>query len=483
MELRFISHKSNSRLILIFMGWGMDATPVASLAKPGYDILAVSDYTGVGCADMACLEKTAEKYGEIVVIAWSFGVRIAAKFLRHAEGKLPITRTVAVNGTTTHIDDKRGIPVAIFNGTLERLTPASVRKFRRRMFADAASFAAFQESEPTRTFESLAAELSTFAGIAPEPTDPTQWDMAIGGTADAIFPIANQRLAWQGVAFREVDGMPHYPDFQSIIDREIIDKDLVATRFAAASPTYIDNAAVQIDVAARLWNIAMPHIASYISANSGHRQHVIEIGPGRGALTGLYSNALKKCKIELCDIAPIPPDYIPAGAMFRCCDAETDLHNRPDNSIDIILSASTLQWFNSPASFLRDAVRVLRPGGVAAFSYFGPQTYREIAAITGNSLNYPSPDTLREVAIASGAEIIHSSETLISGIFPDVATLLRHIKLTGVNALGTGNTADALRLMRNYPLSPLGEAALTYNPVYLIIRKKTNVSKPILSIY
>lgn len=471
MELRFISHKSNSRLILIFMGWGMDATPVASLAKPGYDILAVSDYTGFGCADMARLEKTAEKYGEIVVIAWSFGVRIAAAFLRHAEGMLPVTRTVAVNGTTTHIDDKRGIPVTIFNGTIERLSPASVRKFRRRMFADAASFAAFQESEPTRTFESLAAELSTFAGIAPEPTDPTQWDMAIGGTADAIFPIANQRLAWQGVTFRQIDGLPHYPDFQSIIDREIIDKELVAARFAAASTTYIDNASVQIAVAARLWEIAGPHIAACLVGINPLPRNVIEIGPGRGALTSLYSNTLKDCKIELCDIAPIPPDHIPAGAIFRCCDAETDLRNRPDNSVDIILSASTLQWFNSPASFLRDVVRVLRPGGVAALSYFGPQTYREIAAITGNSLNYPSPVALREAATANGAEIIHSSESLLKGIFPDVAALLRHIKLTGVNALGTGKAADALRLMRSYPLSPSGEVVLTYNPVYLIIRK------------
>ena len=137
MERRFISHKSNSRLILIFMGWGMDATPVASLAKPGYDILVVSDYTGFGCADMACLEKTAEKYGEIVVIAWSFGVRIAAEFLRQAKGKLPITRTVAVNGTTTHIDDTRGIPVTIFNGTLNSAdaclpTPPLSPRFRNQ---------------------------------------------------------------------------------------------------------------------------------------------------------------------------------------------------------------------------------------------------------------------------------------------------------------------------------------------------------------
>lgn len=40
MEKVYISHSSKPRLILVFLGWGMDAAPFAGLSKNGYDILA-----------------------------------------------------------------------------------------------------------------------------------------------------------------------------------------------------------------------------------------------------------------------------------------------------------------------------------------------------------------------------------------------------------------------------------------------------------
>lgn len=126
MEKVYISHSSKPRLILVFLGWGMDATPFAGLSKNGYDILAISNYSRYSPdTDLPDLINELSSYREIVVIAWSFGVRIATDLLNMASG-LPITRTIAVNGTEKHIDDKFGIPQAIFDGTLQNLSPRSI---------------------------------------------------------------------------------------------------------------------------------------------------------------------------------------------------------------------------------------------------------------------------------------------------------------------------------------------------------------------
>lgn len=99
MEKVYISHSSKPRLILVFLGWGMDATPFAGLSKNGYDILAISNYSRYSPdTDLPDLINEFSSYREIVVIAWSFGVRIATDLLNMASG-LPITRTIAVNGT------------------------------------------------------------------------------------------------------------------------------------------------------------------------------------------------------------------------------------------------------------------------------------------------------------------------------------------------------------------------------------------------
>ena len=120
MNQSFATPPSNQRLILIFLGWGMDAAPFSSLSKPGYDIMLLSDYSGFRPdEDTDLLAASICNYQEIVVMAWSFGVRIAADFLAGWRRKLPITRAVAINGTTEHISDSCGIPLRIFQGTLE----------------------------------------------------------------------------------------------------------------------------------------------------------------------------------------------------------------------------------------------------------------------------------------------------------------------------------------------------------------------------
>lgn len=468
MEKYFISKSNQQRLILTFLGWGTDATPFQHLHKPGYDILALYDYADFTTSTTVNeISDLLTPYHEIIVVAWSFGVRIANTFLRNSGKNLPITHAIAINGTTFHIHDTHGIPTAIFNGTLQNLSPASIRKFERRMFASAADFAEYQQTTPQRTFESRLKELQLF-GTLPTEAPSNIWDRIIIGSDDLIFPTTNQLNAWENHNAETIDTLPHFPNLQHIIDKYVIDKDLVAKRFTDALPTYRNNASVQTRVAQQLWQLTEPHVPTPSS-----NIKILEIGIGHGLLTEHYIHTYHCADTQLWDIAYIPAEQLPRSAHFTQCDAETAIKNLAPNSVDLILSSSTLQWFNAPTNFLKEVCRVLSPNGIAAIALYGPGTYQEIADITGETLKYLPIATLAD-AISPNAQIIESIESTEQETFSSVTTLLQHIKQTGVNAINRGSNQNsmALKLLRNYPTTPNGSAIITYKPIYLIFKKK-----------
>lgn len=471
MEKVFITHSGNPRLILLFLGWGMDSTPFASLHKPGYDLLALSDYSSDSPEAFADLIPLLDGYREVVVVAWSFGVRIATSFLALYRDSCLITKAIAVNGTTAHIHDSQGIPGGIFSGTLANLSEASVRKFRRRMFSSAGAFQAFIDSAPQRSFASLESELQAFGSLRPLDPDcyALLWDLALISAEDRIFPAANQAEAWRSVPSVVLPSAPHFPDFAAIFDRHIINKQLVAARFASASATYAKHADVQTDVARKLWDLT----ANRLSARGLSPSRILEIGVGSGTLTSLYAPAMAGCHIDLWDIAPVSPSCaLPAGASFHTCDAEVAVTSLPAGSVDLLLSASTIQWFHSPSRFVSALGRVLAPGGIAALAFYGPGTFSEIEAATGRSLSYPSPDVMVRAAERSGLTVTDCLSESLRMDFPDVRAALKHLKYTGVNALSDDDAAArsaAIKLMRSFPVQPDGSTALTYNPVYLIL--------------
>ncbi len=476
MTTEYIVHEGFTRLILIFSGWGMDARPFMNLRKQGYDILILSDYTGYSDdnEDYKTLIPHLERYTEIVVFAWSFGVRIATTLLERLPDTLPITRRVALNGTPTHVHDLRGIPSATFRGTLAGLSEMTVRKFHRRMFSTAADYSVFTRNAPDRSLKSLISELETFASLPPV-VNTSVWDIAIVSGADRIFPVDNQLRCWDGGETIVMEDAPHFPDMQQLIDRFVVDKQLVAHRFAEAKDTYGSHATVQHTVAAELWEQTIPFLSEMVHIGT---RRVLEIGVGDGTLTRLYSDFFANDDVTLWDIANITiPEDAPPASKLRVCDAETTIDSEPDESYDVILSASTIQWFHSPGRFIRHLERVLTPGGIAAIALYGKGTFKEIEAATARSLNYQNLDQLTMAASESGMETVYSAEATSTVTFPAVTDLLRHLKFTGVNSLGNGSSKDALRLMRHYPLQSNGSAPLTYHSLYLILKKLTTISK------
>lgn len=451
------------RAILIFAGWSMDEKPFASLRRGGYRIIAVWDYRDDDA--MQTLAEELRNYRETVVIGWSFGVPAASRFLQ-AHPELPVTARIAVNGTMHPVDDLRGIPETIFAGTLAGLGEKTLSKFHLRMCGSAEAYRRFCLTLPARDIDGLRAELEAVSD-AGDAADVV-WDTAIVSSSDRIIPPENQLRAWRSGEALEVlttDGA-HMPDFQALIDRFVTEKGLVAEKFGRAGETYDDNAVIQRKIAGKL-------CATARELTSGTPGKIIEIGCGTGMTTRMIAAAFPGAAIEAWDLhIPESLGLPPQTAVTTLeCDAETAIRGLPAESADMIFSASTVQWFNSLPEFLRQTARVLRPGGMAFISTFGPETMRQIRALIPQAGHYPDAETLRRM-IPENLEPVGFLEEIRELRFPSPLEALRHVKLTGVNALGSGNgAASAREVMRLYPTEPDGGATLTYHPIYISLKK------------
>lgn len=459
MKQEFTVKQGNTKLILIFAGWGMDSNPFREIRLDGYDIAVVWDYR-----DMQLDTSPFAVYSDIYLFAWSFGVYTAARALAATE--LSPTVKIAVNGSLNPIDDNEGIPTAIFQGTLDNLSERNLDKFYRRMCKNSADFAEFDSHRPRRDLTELKDELSAIAAMAAEKDSPivTDWDRAVISGNDRIFPVENLRRSWSIIPrTREIPTGSHLPDWQSVIEQEIIDKSLVAQRFSRSATTYDAHADVQRHIAEKLWTL-------WSNITTRQPLSILEAGYGTGMLTRLYTSQWHPYRISLWDLAPIDIELPEAGDIVAG-DAEELIRIMPEGYYEAIASASALQWFDSPERWLRNAARTLTPGGIIAISTFGPDNMREIAEVTKLPLRYYTASELSAMT-PDGCRLMAIEEEHIVKEFDSPRDVLTHMKLTGVNAMRHSMTS-AKELIAGYPITD-GKARLTYHPIYLIIKKEEN---------
>lgn len=209
----FIIRKGHPRLILFFAGWGMDFRPFADYHPVDSDFLICYDYRSP-----AFDYRLLQPYDEVCLVAWSMGVWAASQVFSSGEYTLHST---AINGTNFPVDNERGIPHAVFTGTLNGLTPVSLQKFFRRMCGSSRSLEAFLEHAPQRSLEELKEELACIGEQSlSQPFASFKWDKAIIGLQDYIFAADNQLRAFSaGTEIVQVEA-PHYSD---LVLREIIE--------------------------------------------------------------------------------------------------------------------------------------------------------------------------------------------------------------------------------------------------------------------
>lgn len=182
------------KLILFFNGWGMDDGAVKYIEVPEDYELKILNFPY--CTQNIEFEKYEERY----LAAWSFGAYYACKFVKENPG-VTFKKKTAVNGVPETIG-AFGIPERIFKGTLENLTPETLKEFYSNMGAE--------DVRSERSFEEIKAELQYF-GDHYEPQENI-YDTAVIGKNDRIIPSSRQKKYYTGkdVETIEIDA-PHYP--------------------------------------------------------------------------------------------------------------------------------------------------------------------------------------------------------------------------------------------------------------------------------
>lgn len=255
-----------------------------------------------------------------------------------------------------------------------------------------------------------------------------------------------------------------------------IDKGLVRQRFSKARHTYSDNAVIQKHIAEQMNNIIKRF------APQTRKNNVLEIGCGTGLFTRIFlkDNTVNKlimndiCEEMECQIH----ELLTENNRFLPGDAETiDL---PENQ-DMIISCSAIQWFDNPISFLNECRKKLTDSGILAISTFAPDNFWEIASVNSSMLRYIDVETIRD-ALTEYYDIIYSGEERICLYFNSPEDVLRHLKNTGVNGIKkekwTRKELNSFITRYKELFSTENDmVTLTYNPIYLICKKKNHEEK------
>lgn len=269
-----------------------------------------------------------------------------------------------------------------------------------------------------------------------------------------------------------------------------MDTALIRQRFSAASASYDAEAQAQQHIAARLWALAAPHIATGAA--------VLEVGAGTGLLTRLILEAQPR-SLTVNDLY-ISPQVHELANGFAQELADTSAQERPGQEqpgrdrfgrvqclegdaehldfggpFDAVLSASTVQWFADIPAFFARCAGVLPKGGLLAFSSFLPGNLQEVAELTGVGLTYGSAAQLQgQLAPHFDLLAMEQGDVTLHFASPRHVLLhLRHTGVTGIRSVVWGKNSYKDFVARYTARYGNGQGVrLTYRPVYVLAKSK-----------
>lgn len=449
MKIEFIHRGAATRLILIFAGWSTDTRFYCKCVFNGWDTAIIYDYQ-----DMT-MPEIPNQYQTIYLFAYSLGVWAASFAGINADVR------VAVFGTAEPVSDTYGIPDAIFSGTINGLNQMNLTKFHRRMAGDGDTFMLMSEMlPPTPDITVLKKELLAICNHAKKhSTTYYNWNRAYIANNDRIIPTINQLRYWERFEATETNCIesPHYADMASIIRECLPNHDHIGNGFEKALPTYSKNAIVQSEVCERIGNI----IRDTFGVKVTNVNSILEIGPGAGILTKVWSKYLSTAKATFIDLYPMPIFGKSANERYLVEDAEEWLYNT-DEKFDLIVSASTVQWFANPIRFLKKIRNNLNPGGVAIISTYVRGNLRELNQFRVSPIIYHDE---KEYTSVENTETERWTRVVE---FDSSRQLLMHLKNTGVKP---SRNRKRLSDVRPLKLTNLPKR-LTYEPMIIKINKE-----------
>jgi malonyl-CoA O-methyltransferase len=257
----------------------------------------------------------------------------------------------------------------------------------------------------------------------------------------------------------------------------MIDKQLVRERFSRSLKSYAIHAVVQNRMASNLSEM----VCSGCAGRSFER--VFEVGSGTGALT---AELLKRCRVEnyfandIVEGSRVFLDKVFERYPFTTFDflaGDIETEGPLPSALDLVISNATLQWLGDLEGFFGRISRCLRPGGMLAFSTFGPMNMHEISSIEQTGLAYRS---LGEIEYLAGRffDIAECREEQVALAFSSPEAVLRHIRATGVNGISRRYWTKSR--YRNFldcyleRFSTREGVSLTYHPLYFCLKNRNS---------
>ncbi|MDE5850349.1 MAG: DUF452 family protein [Muribaculaceae bacterium] len=442
MKIEFIKRGAATRLILIFAGWSTDSRYYSDCVADGWDTAVVSDYR-----DMS-MPPIPSQYSTVYMFAYSLGVAAASLC------NVPAAVRIAICGSLSPVSDDFGIPESVYAGTLDGLSERSLMKFHLRMAGDKATYESIKFRLPENPDISFLKDelraIRNYSGKIYSGSGRMKFDRAYIAENDRIFPPRNLQSFWNSCGETEtvILNAPHAVDLASIIQECLPDTKAIGEGFSSAGKSYNENAVVQKEICDRMCE----KLGSFLLESNSENISVLEIGTGNGLLTEEWRKILTPEKATYVDLTEMPVFGAAEEELYVKADAEVWLEET-DEKFDIILSASTIQWFADPVRFISTVRHHLNPGGIAILSTFVKGNLKELDALRPSPIIYR---TVEEYGAITGV-IIDDWERKLT--FKSSREMLMHLHLTGVSP--RRHTAPAP--LRNLP------SELTYHPLILII--------------
>lgn len=182
------------KLILFFNGWGVPKEIFKFLAWDDFEVRIIDLEEEVDF-------QTLEKYKEIDVIAWSFGVYNASKQLGDLKN-ISLNKVVAINGSTKAIHRRYGISPIIFERTLKNLDTGTYLEFMKNTGLDILKV---KDEEVVKKYRKILAEFGeNYQEI------PSIFKYSLISTKDRIFPSRSLMNYYKETEYKLIEE-EHYP--------------------------------------------------------------------------------------------------------------------------------------------------------------------------------------------------------------------------------------------------------------------------------
>ena len=233
----------------------------------------------------------------------------------------------------------------------------------------------------------------------------------------------------------------------------MLDKNLIKEKFKNSIDFYNENAIIQDLMAKKL--------LSLINKNKFNK--ILEIGSYSGILTKKIIEKFEFNSYLALDIVDSFDRIKTLSDKISFIQVDVEKFETKEK-FDLIIANASLQWCNNFSNTINKLKSYLNEDGVFAITTFATDNFFEIRDAFQIGLKYQTINEIQNI-FSRNAKIIQEIHTLQ---FKDSKDLLKHLKLTGVNAISK-NTLNFKEIKNGLKIiEKKYQNKLTYKPIYII---------------